>query len=61
MDHLDLACAVLAAIAMASLVYAGTVVPSPKDFTSMDIDMVVVTAVATFVSMMVAQHPEWLS
>jgi hypothetical protein len=61
MNYFEFLSSALAAIAMASLVYACTAVPSQKDPTSMDADIVVVSAIATFVAMMVAQHPAWLS
>ena len=61
MDYMELVSAALAAAATASLVYVGMAATGRENLTSLDVDMVAVAAVATFVSTMVAKHPEWLS
>jgi hypothetical protein len=61
MDYAELTFAALVATAMASVFYGGMVAAGRENVTSLDIDRVTLAAVITFVSMMVAQHPEWLS
>lgn len=61
MNYLDFVSAALVSGAMSSLVYVGMVATGRDKLTSLDVDMLCVTAVATFVSTIVARHPEWLS
>jgi hypothetical protein len=61
MNYLDFVSAALISGAMSSLVYVGMVATGRDKLTSLDVDMLCVTAVATFVSKIVARHPEWLS
>lgn len=61
MDYLELMAAALAAGAIGSLVFVGIVATGRDNLTSLDVDMVCVATVATFVSTMLAKHPGWLS
>ncbi|RZI54587.1 MAG: hypothetical protein EOP12_02050 [Pseudomonas sp.] len=61
MDYLELVAAALSAAAVASLVYVGMAATGREHLTSLDVDMLGLAAMATFVSTMVAKHPEWLS
>lgn len=61
MEYVELAFAALMAMAMASVLYGSMAAAGREHLTSLDVDRVTLAAVITFVSMMVAQHPEWLS
>lgn len=52
--------AAVAAVAMAALVHVGLATVNQKGDGTAHLDMTVMAAISTFVSMMVAQHPEWL-
>jgi phage protein D len=60
MSYLELLFAALAAGASASVVYVGSITTSREDLTTLDVDMATMTAMITFFSMLVAQHPEWV-
>jgi hypothetical protein len=61
MSYLELLFAALAAGALASVVYVGSAMTSQEDPTTLDVDMATMTGMFTFVSMLVAQHPEWVA
>lgn len=61
MSYLELLFAALAAVAFASVVYVGSAAANGEDFTTLDVDMASMTGMFTFVSMLVAQHPEWVT
>lgn len=61
MDYIELMSAALGALAMASVLYGCMAAAGRENLSSLDVDMVTMSAVATFISMMVAIHPEWLS
>ncbi len=67
MDYHGLALSLLAAAAMASLTGLALVQTDNEErgaklsLNTADVDMVVLTAIITFVAMMVACHPEWVS
>lgn len=66
MAYNDILLSLLAAVAMASLAGLCLIRTDKKSFKSKvkldtaDVDMVVLTGIATFVAMMVACHPEWV-
>ena len=66
MDHDDLILSLLAAVAMAGLTSLGLVRIDKEDaktkvkLDTADVDMVALTAIVTFVAMMMACHPEWV-
>ena len=60
MSYIELLFATLTAGASASVVYLGSVTTSREDLTTVDVDMATMTGMFTFVSMLVAQHPEWV-
>jgi hypothetical protein len=60
MDYMELLLAALAAGTSASVVYVGSMATSQEDFTTLNVDMTTMTGMVTFVSMMIAQHPEWV-
>jgi hypothetical protein len=53
--------AAMSSAVMASLVYIGTAATGRENLASLEIDMIAMAAIVTFISMMVANHPEWLS
>lgn len=67
MEYLDIAHAIFGAAAIASLVCLGLVETDKQDGKTrlkMDtalVDMVSLSAIATFVAIMVAYHPEWVA
>ena len=67
MAYNDILLSLLAAAAMASLASLCLIRTdkksrkSPIKLDTADVDMVALTAIATFVAMMVACHPEWAS
>ena len=66
MDHDDLILSLLAAVAMAGLTSLGLVridkegAKTKVELDTADVDMVALTAIVTFVAMMMACHPEWV-
>jgi pyridoxal biosynthesis lyase PdxS len=60
MDYMELMYAALGASVMASVVYGCMAATGQEDLSTLDVDMVTLSAVATFVSTMVARHPEWI-
>lgn len=60
MSYMELLFSALAAGASASVVYVGSMATSREDLTTLDVDMTTMTGMFTFVSMLVAQHPEWV-
>ena len=66
MAYNDILLSLLAAAAMASVAGLCLIRTDKKDrkfkikLDTADVDMVVLTAIATFVAMMVACHPEWV-
>ena len=60
MNYMELLFAALAAGASASMVYVGSAAASRDDLATLNIDMAIMTGAFTFVSMLVAQHPEWV-
>ena len=60
MSYMELLFAALAAGGSASVVYLGSTATSREDLTTLDVDVATVTGMFTFVSMLVAQHPEWV-
>jgi len=67
MDYHGLVLSLLAAAAMASLAGLALVQTDKEErgaklsLDTADVDMVVLTAIITFVAMMIACHPEWVS
>lgn len=67
MDHDDVILSLLAAIVMAGLASLGLVRIDKKggktkvELDTADVDTVALTAIVTFVAMMMACHPEWVS
>ena len=67
MEYLDIAHAIFGAAAIACLVCLGLVETDKQDGKTrlkMDtalVDMVSLSAIATFVAIMVAYHPEWVA
>ena len=67
MDHDDLILSLLAAVAMAGLTSLGLVrmdkegAKTKVELDTADVDTVALTAIVTFVAMMMASHPEWVS
>ena len=67
MDHNDLILSLLAAVVMAGLASLGLVRIDKKsaktkvELDTADVDTVALTAIVTFVAMMMACHPEWVS
>ena len=67
MDHNDIVLSLLAAAAMGSLACLGLIKNEKKEGKSQfkldtaDVDTVALTAIITFIAMMVARHPEWVS
>jgi hypothetical protein len=66
-DHDDLILSLLAAVAMAILAGLGLIridkesSKTKVELDTADVDTVALTAIVTFVSMMIARHPEWVS
>ena len=67
MDHSDVILSLLAAVAMAGLTSLGLVridkesAKTKVELDTADVDTVALTAIVTFVAMMMACHPEWVS
>jgi hypothetical protein len=67
MNHNDVILSLLAAVVMAGLAGLGLVrIDKQKGKTRVeldtaDVDTVALTAIVTFVAMMIASHPEWVS
>jgi len=67
MDYNDLILSLLAAAAMGSLACLGQIKNNKKEdklkfkLDTADVDTVALTAIITFIAMMVARHPEWVS
>ena len=67
MAYNDILLSLLAAVAMASLAGLCLIRTDKKSCKSKvkldtaDVDMVALTAIATFVAMMIACHPEWVA
>ena len=67
MNHDDVILSLLAAIVMAGLASFGLVRIDKKgaktkvELDTADVDTVALTAIVTFVAMMMASHPEWVS
>jgi hypothetical protein len=66
MNHDDVILSLLAAVAMAGLTSLGLVrvhkegVKTKVELDTADVDVVALTAIVTFVAMMMACHPEWV-
>lgn len=60
MDYIELLLAALATGTSASVVYIGSMATSQEEFTTLNVDMTTMTGMVTFVSMLIAQHPEWV-
>lgn len=58
---MELLFAALAAGASSAVIYVGSAATSQEDLTTLDLDMATMTGMFTFVSMLVAQHPEWVA
>lgn len=67
MEYLDIAHAVLGAATIATLVCLGLVETDKHDgkvrlkLDTAHVDMVSLSTIATFVAIMVAQHPDWVT
>ncbi|RZI76782.1 MAG: hypothetical protein EOP13_01070 [Pseudomonas sp.] len=67
MDYNDIVLSLLAAAAMASLAGLGLIKTDKKEekfkvtLATADMDVMALTAIVTFIAIMVACHPEWVS
>ena len=67
MDHNDLILSLLAAVVMAGLAGLGLIrmdkenAKTKVELDTADVDTMGLTAIVTFVAMMMACHPEWVS
>ena len=67
MDYNDVVVSFLAAVAVGSLACLGLLKTDKKNrlreakLQTSDVDTVALTAIITFIAMMVARHPEWVA
>lgn len=60
MDYMAMLLAALTAALSTSVVYVGSKATSQEDSTALSVDMATMTGMVTFISMLIAQHPEWV-